>query len=123
MKEIDLTNQTNQSTQSSNNKKVIAVVVAVVIFALVVAVIVIVASSGGTKTHLTYDNYTAIETGMTYNQVVRVLENHEGELSSSSAYGDYSLAYYTWSNDSGTRCIVVGFQNGEVCVKTQYGLD
>ena len=121
MEEFNLGNQTNPPTHTNINKKVIAIVICILVFVVIFAIII--SSTAGTKTYLTYDNYRKIQTGMTYNEVVKVLDNHQGDLDISSSYGGYTLAYYTWTNNSGTRCIVVGFENGKVCAKSQYGLN
>lgn len=71
---------------------------------------------------LTYENYLKIKTGMTYNQVVDVLDNHQGELYINSNYEGYTMSVYTWQNSSGLKCIIVTFDNGEVSAKSQYGL-
>ena len=121
MEEINLGNQTNQRSQPPNNKKIFGIVICIAVFVVIFAIII--SSNGGTKNYLTYENYMKIQTGMTYTEVVKVLENHQGDLDISSSYGGYTLAYYTWTNSSGTRCIVVGFENGKVCAKSQYGLN
>ena len=59
---------------------------------------------------------------MSYLQVVDILDGHEGVLYSYSEYGGYTLAYYTWTNSTASKCIVVGFMNDSVCAKSQYGL-
>lgn len=74
------------------------------------------------ESYLSYSNYVKIENGMTYREVVNILNGNEGVLDSSSGFGDYTLSYYTWSNTLSTRIIVVGFQNGLVCTKSQVGL-
>ncbi|MBR2340866.1 MAG: hypothetical protein IKA72_00450 [Clostridia bacterium] len=122
MEEFNLGNQTNQPQNPTNNKKVIGIVICIAVFVVMIFAIII-SSTGDTKTYLTYDNYMKIQTGMTYNEVVEVLDNHQGDLDTSSSYGGYTLSYYTWTNSSGTRCIVVGFENGKVCAKSQYGLN
>ena len=121
MDEINVGNQNNQPPQTSNNKTAIGVVVAIIIGVILFAVII--SSVGGSNSYLTYENYMKIHNGMTYNEVVDVLDGHQGELDTSAGYGGYTLSYYTWSNSSGTRCIVIGFENGRVCVKSQYGLN
>lgn len=121
VEEINLSNQINPTTQPNSNKKIIGIVICIAVFVVIFAIII--SSTGGTKTYLTYENYMKIQTGMTYSEVVKVLDNHQGDLDTSSSYGGYTLAYYTWTNNSGTRCIVVGFENGKVCTKSQYGLN
>ena len=121
MEEINLGHQINPQRPNGNYKAIIGIVICITLFIVIFAIII--SSMGGTKTYLTYDNYMKIQTGMTYSEVVKVLENHQGDLDTSSSYGGYTLAYYTWTNSSGSRCIVVGFQNGKVCAKSQYGLN
>ena len=75
------------------------------------------------SSYLTYSNYIKIQNGMTYSQVVEILGNDPGECTTESGYGGYTLSYYTWTNYSGTKCIVIGFENGKVCTKSQYGLN
>lgn len=69
---------------------------------------------------LTYENYIQIKDGMTYTQVVQIFNGNEGTLDTSSSYGGYTLAYYTWSYNAKT--VVIGFENGTVCAKSQFGL-
>ena len=100
------------------------VVVAVVVFilGLILYLVFVVGDGGSTINYLTYDNYTKIQNGMSYSEVVSILGNNEGTLDTSAGYGGYTLSYYTWQNASGTRYIVLGFENGRVCAKSQYGL-
>ena len=121
MSEINVGNQNNQPSQKSNNKSVLGVIIAIIIGVIFLAVII--SSVGDSNSYLTYENYIKIHNGMTYNEVVDVLDGHQGELDTSAGYGDYTFSYYTWTNSSGSRCIVVGFVNGRVGAKSQYGLD
>jgi hypothetical protein len=121
MEEINLGDSTNLQIKSNSNKKVIGIVICAI--TLIMVFVIILASTPTTKTYLTYNNYKKIQTGMTYNEVVEILENHPGSLDTSSSYGGYTLAYYTWANNDRTRCIIVGFENGKVCSKSQYGLN
>ncbi len=113
-------NQTEINKKKNNPGKIIGVVVAI---AIVVIIIGIVFGVSKKDEWLSYDNYCKIENGMTYSQVVDILDGHEGELTTSGGYGDYSLSYYSWSNDSGDKIIVIGFENGRVCAKSQVGLN
>lgn len=76
---------------------------------------------GGANSNLTYSNYSKIENGMTYKEVVDML-GEEGKLSTSGGSNSYYLEYYEWFNSSGTKIIVIGFENGRVCAKSQTGL-
>ena len=118
-------NQEKQSPQQPEQddakytiKVVLAVFIGVVIIALFMANIGRSISGG----YLTYENYMDINNGMTYSEVVKVLDGHEGELNTSAGSGGYSIKYYSWKNSSGSRIIVVGFMNGVVCAKSQVGL-
>lgn len=123
MEEINLGNgnQNNPPPKQNSNATVIGVIAVVAIVVILFAVIF--SFLGGSNSYLTYENYMKIHNGMTYNEVVEVLDNHQGELDTSAGYGGYSLSYYSWTNSSGSRCIVIGFENGRVCAKSQYGLD
>ena len=126
MEEIKLNDDFNESPHKSNSKGVwIGIAWFLVLFIIVVAVVVGVSGGDGStnSNYLTYSNYTQIQNGMSYSQVVDILDGHQGVLDTSSSYGGYTLSYYTWTNSSGTRCIVVGFENGKVCTKSQYGLN
>lgn len=71
--------------------------------------------------NLTYSSYSKIENIMSYEEVVDIL-GEEGKLSTSAGSSGYYLEYYEWSNHSGTKIIVIGFENGRVCAKSQTGL-
>lgn len=122
MQEIKL--DFNQDRPKNKKKTTLIVVIGVaVLFAVIMAIAFGVLSGGSTgASYLTYSNYAQIQNGMSYYQVVDILDGNQGALSTSSGFGGYTLAYYTWSNSSGTKCIVVGFENGSVCAKSQYGL-
>ena len=125
MEEIKLNDDFNESPNKSNSKGIwIGIAGFLVLFIIVIAVVVGVSGGDGStnSNYLTYSNYTQIQNGMSYSQVVDILDGHVGVLDTSSSYGGYTLSYYTWSNSSGTKCIVVGFENGSVCAKSQYGL-
>ena len=77
---------------------------------------------GFLDTYLTYENYSKIQAGMTYEEVVNVMQGNEGVLDTTSSYGGYTLSFYTWSDELGFKCIVVGFENGRVSTKSQTGL-
>lgn len=74
-----------------------------------------------TSGSLTYENYLKIHNGMTYSQVTELFDS-PGELTTSGGFDGYSLKYYTWQNSSGTKIVVVGFENNKVCAKSQIGL-
>lgn len=113
--------QNSKSPKPNKTLNTLMTIFAVVMVAVIIA-LTISYNVGGLGGYLTYENYQEIHNGMTYKEVVQVLDGHEGRLDTDAGYGGYTLAYYTWSNSSGTRCIVVGFQNGKVCAKSQLGL-
>ena len=120
MEEIKLNDDFNESPNENNGKGAwIGIAGFLVLLIIVVAVVV---GVSGDSNYLTYSNYTKIQNGMSYSQVVDILDGHKGVLDTSSSYGGSTLSYYTWSNSAGTKCIVVGFENGHVCAKSQYGL-
>jgi len=111
------TDEYKVSSRTLNKKTVVGT--AVTIVALVILIVTILNS---TRSYLTYKNYEKIQTGMTYNEVVQILDNHRGKLDTEAQYEDHKIAYYSWSNKSDSRGIVVGFYNGKVVAKSQYGL-
>lgn len=122
MQEIEMQTSEINVEKHTNNKKIVWIV-GIFLLVGVVVIVLLLCNLGGTGTYLTYENYCKIQTGMSYNQVVEVLDNHNGTLDSTSSYEDYTFSIYTWSNSSGTRCIVVSFDNGKVSAKSQYGLN
>ena len=122
MEEHKIENSSETKQTTSNNKSIIIFVVIIVVVAAIIYFALTSGDGGSSINYLTYANYTKIQNGMSYSEVVSILGNHEGTLDTSAGYGGYTLSYYSWSNSSGTRCIVVGFENGKVCAKSQYGL-
>lgn len=117
----------NHKRENDLEKTVIIAVIMIVVTIVVGFIIKGVLNGNFTNfEYLTYSNYSEIHNGMTYSEVVDILNGHQGVLNASAASNDetfeYTLSYYTWKNRSGTKCIVVGFENGKVCAKSQYGL-
>ena len=79
-----------------------------------------------TPNKLTMDKFKALETGMTYEQVVAVL-GMEGELGSVVDIGDpqFRTETYTFQNSflDGGGNIIVQIQGGSLVTKAQHGLD
>jgi hypothetical protein len=103
-------NKTTENKKEQNKKIIGAVVLLILIFVIVVGLTLIglrrVEDDGG---YLTYENYMKIQTGMTYAEVVEIMGGEDGELNSSAAVMDYTLEYYIWQNEAGTKSIVIGF--------------
>lgn len=108
----------------SKNKAIGFIVGGVLIIALIVCLAMIINSPAteSAVSHITYENYMKIENDMSYGEVVAILGNNRGELSTSSSYGGYTLSYYSWTSNYPMRVITVGFQNGKVIAKSQIGL-
>ena len=70
---------------------------------------------------MTMEKFNKIETGMTYEQVVAIVGS-EGELSTESSYGSYSMKIYSWKASNGIANATVSFTNGKVSGKSQIGL-
>jgi hypothetical protein len=68
------------------------------------------------KSAISMNQYTAIQDGMSYQQVIRILGRPGMEISRSG-----NIAAYLWQNPD-TSVVNVTFINNEVGVKTQYGL-
>ncbi len=69
---------------------------------------------------ITYANYEAIHTGMTWDQVVKVLGDRAKEMQRSEFEGNV-MAVFNWKGE-GMANIIITFQNGEVSAKGQVGL-
>ena len=118
MEEIEL-NVDMESVQKKSKKS--KVIVAVVCCLLTLGVILGLSFGlNANKRWLTYENYMKIENGMTYTDVVKIFDGHQGECISSSSYGGETMAVYSWSIGLDSVCII--FNNGRVYSKSQYGL-
>ena len=122
MEEHKIENSSETKEKTSKNKSFIIFVVIIIVIAAITYFALTSSGGGSSINYLTYENYTKIQNGMSYSEVVAILGNHQGTLDTTASSGGYTLSYYTWANSSGTRCIVVGFENGKVCAKSQYGL-
>lgn len=69
---------------------------------------------------LTLDNFNKMKTGMSYDEVVKILGSSGSETSSSSV-GKYELKSYKWEGDKFIR-IYANFRNDEMRSKSQSGL-
>ena len=120
----DLQVQNNQNEPKKiNNKAIALLILGVIAFSTVIALLIVFAIDKPNETsYLNINNFNRISNGMTYEQVVEVLDDHEGTLQTSAGSGEYLIEYYNWTNNSGTKIIVVGFQNGIVMAKSQIGL-
>ena len=125
MEEIKLDENNNESQNKNKNKIEMIIIGGVfILLAIIVGAVFLFSDNDNTLSlsYLNYKNYSKIQDGMTYSEVVEILEGHQGVLDTSSSYGGYNLSYYTWSDSLTTKCIVVGFENGKVCAKSQIGL-
>lgn len=104
----------------ANKKNFIGLGICLFIVLIFFAVIIISAAIDSDD-YLNYENYEKIEIGMTYEEVVELLDNHIGKSINSSGRGG---SIYAWSNDSGSCKIVIAFdKKGLVANKSQSGLD
>ena len=104
----------------ANKKNLIALGIVCLILTILLSIIIISAATDSDD-YLTYENYEEIQYGMTYNEVVEVLENHIGSSDKNSGRGDYWIC--TWEDSSRTRKISVRFdKNGIAYYKSQKGL-
>lgn len=104
----------------ANKKNFIGLGICLFIVFIFFAVIII-SSLIDSDDYLNYENYEKIEIGMTYEEVVELLDNHIGRSMYPSGRGG---GIYAWSNDSGSRKIVIAFdQKGLVVNIKQFGLD
>ena len=73
---------------------------------------------------ITLSEFNAIETGMTYQEVVRII-GEEGTTLSSVDLGfgeDLATAMYVWYASNGIANANITFQGGKVIMKAQLGL-
>lgn len=74
------------------------------------------------QTGVNMENYTRIQTGMSYEEVVAIL-GKEGEEISSNDIAGYRNIMYKWNDDSGFGANMNAmFQNGKLVQKAQFGL-
>ena len=125
MSENNVGNQTYDFSTSAkmkrflraNKKNFIALAICCGFLILLLAVVIGFAASDSDD-YLTLENYEKIEIGMTYDEVVEVLDNHIGIVAGGSGN------VYFWEDSSGERRISVGFgKDDRVHSKSQKGLD
>lgn len=78
-------------------------------------------SSSSSRDEVTYSEYQRIADGMSYNEAVGII-GFEGEEMSRSNVAGYSTVMYMWSNRNGSNMNAT-FQNDEMVLKAQFGLD
>ena len=114
----------NIEEKPNKKKRKILIILSIIVFVVgVFGLIVSLCLMDTEKDPLTYENFLQIRNGMDYQDVVEIFDGRQGQLDSSSGYGGYTLSYYSWSNNSGSKCVIVWFENGKVGGKTQYGLN
>ena len=127
MNESNVQNQNNDFSKiarvkrflRANKKNFIGLGICLFIVFIFFAVIIISAATDSDD-YLNYENYEKIEIGMTYEEVVTLLDNHHGKSNTTGRGG----SVYTWSNDSGSCKIVIAFDKDDrVADKRQSGLD
>lgn len=77
-----------------------------------------------TAEYITSEKFSAIETGMTYDEVVNIVGS-DGELLSQSdvgGSGEYKFEIYVWYGVAPGSNANVTFQGGKVIAKAQFGL-
>ena len=78
-------------------------------------------STSSRDTEVTYEEYCDVRNGMSYREAVAVI-GFEGEEMSSSSIAGIETIMYSWSNRFGTNMNAT-FQNDEMVLKAQFGLD
>lgn len=71
---------------------------------------------------MTLEKFNKIETGMKYEEVVKIA-GEEGTLSTETSYGNQTMKIYYWYASNGISNATVSFTNGKVSGKSQIGLD
>ena len=72
--------------------------------------------------YITLDEFNAIETGMTYEEVVAIVGS-EGTVMSEASVGDVTTTMYYWYADNGIANANVTISDGKVFAKAQVGLE
>lgn len=100
------------------------------IFALIAIILFVISSNAGSNNipaqtknapTISFDEFQAIQTGMTYDEVVNIIGG-EGELLSESSLAGYETKMYQWNGDNGFSNANVTIQNNAVVSKAQFGL-
>ena len=73
------------------------------------------------ETGVTMEKFTAINEGMTYEEVVKILGS-EGEVISSNELAGIKTVMYKWNGTSVMSNMNATFQNGKMVSKAQLGL-
>jgi hypothetical protein len=81
-----------------------------------------VSSESSEKEWISMEEFSEIETGMTYDEVVEIV-GCEGELSSEVSVVDITSEMYVWYGADGISNANVTFSNGKVMAKAQFGLE
>ncbi len=104
----------------ANKKNLISLAICLGILIILLSIIIISAATDSDD-YLNYENYEKIEIGMTYQEVVETLDNHNGRSNKTSGSGSFIC---TWKDRSGSRRISVSFDENGIAYKiSQYGLD
>lgn len=117
-------NDLNESEKVKFKKFIASIIIIGVIF--IIGIVLITSTFGIKSSKLTYENYQKISIGMTYTEVCKIFDSTGKESLNSDTYidgyGNYSLKYFTWQNSSGTKIVIIGFENDRVIAKSQVGL-
>lgn len=73
------------------------------------------------STKIDADKFAKIENGMTYDEVVSIIDS-EGSEQSTNEIGGIKTTMYEWESD-GWGVATITFQNGKVTNKTQFGVN
>lgn len=72
--------------------------------------------------YITMDEFNAIQTGMSYEEVIEIIGS-DGTASSEVSLGDITTKIYIWYGKDGASNANVTFVNGEVTAKAQFALN
>ena len=96
-------------------------------FLIVLGVLIVGCSDIGEARQVTKANYDAINEGMSYAEVVRIIGSDGEEMASSKVEGvpgvipSISTKMYSWQNSGGSNMNAM-FQNDKLITKAQFGL-
>ncbi len=103
----------------------IGAAILVFIIGIVIAASIDAAAKAKSKEYITYENFSEIQEGMTYQEVVNILDGHKGIHGTETDWLFVTIEreYYKWSDSDKTKSITVYFDsNGNVSDKSEYNL-
>lgn len=119
----------SERIQKTTFKKGICMVIGLTILIFLIGIVITVSIDAARKAksteYITYENYSAIQEGMTYEEVVSILDGHEGVYGTKRdwLFTTIEYEYYKWSDRDKTKSITVYVDSkGKVSDKDEFNL-